>query len=247
MRISGEGAVNLAFVTCSNRPEVLARCLMASPCLASGRYPLAVHEGCASAAEGFNATLDAGDSAWLVFVHQDVFLPEGWDARFLEGLRLAGARFPGLAVAGVYGVRYRGLPAPQHLGHVLDRGRLLCVGEDLPQQADTLDELCFAVRCDAGLRLDETLGFDFYAADVALQARERGLAVAVVDAWCEHHSSLPRSGFSEDFVARFTASATRFQDKWRHRLPVTTPCITLTADSPATAQIEAAALAAGRD
>jgi lauroyl/myristoyl acyltransferase len=109
----------------------------------------------------------------------------------------------------------------------------------LPAAADTLDELCFAVRRDAGLRLDPALGFDFYAADVALQARAQGQAVAVVDAFCEHRSRLPRAGFTEAFIERFSTSATHFQNKWRHLLPIATPSITLTATPSAAEQVRA--------
>ncbi|MDE1981859.1 MAG: hypothetical protein KGI81_05920 [Betaproteobacteria bacterium] len=230
----------LAFVACVNDRETLGRCLLASPCLAPGQHALALFEGAASAAQAFNAALSYGDSEWLVYVHQDVFLPPGWEREFLAGLATAQQRLPQLAVAGVFGVGSSGL-----LGHVVDRGRLLREGGELPAAAHTLDELCFAVRRASGIRLDPALGFDFYAADAALQAHEQGLQVAVVDACCEHRSTLPRAGFAEAFVQRFAASATAFQHKWRHRLPVTTPCITLTADSPAEAQVRAAALRAG--
>ncbi len=230
----------LAFVACVNDRETLGRCLLASPCLAPGQQVLSLFEGAASAAQAFNAALAYGDSEWLVYVHQDVFLPEGWEREFLAGLATAQQRLPRLAVAGVFGVGQGRL-----LGHVVDRGRLLREGGELPAAAETLDELCFAVRRACGIRLDPALGFDFYAADAALQAQEQGLHVAVVDACCEHRSSLPRAGFAEAFVQRFAASATAFQHKWRHRLPVVTPCITLTADSPAEAQVRAAALRAG--
>ncbi len=235
--------MELSFVTCVNHREVLERCLLTSPCLAKKRYPLALFEHCTSAAEAFNAALKTAQSPWLVFVHQDVVLPEGWDRDFLTGIATAQRQFDRLAVVGVYGIGVR--PHPVHLGHVLDRGHLLVGSAPLPALADTLDELCFAVRCDAGLALDAALGFDFYAADLALQARQRGFSVAVVEAYCEHHSALPRARFSESFIDRFTASATIFQEKWRHRLPITTPCITLTSDVAAAVQVRAAAKLAG--
>src|SRR3990167_8510890 len=61
---------------------------------------------------------------WLVWVHQDVLLPEGWDTRFLQVLAQGVRQFPRAVVAGVYGVNGRGAEA-RRAGHVLDRGTLL--------------------------------------------------------------------------------------------------------------------------
>ncbi|MBK7509911.1 MAG: hypothetical protein IPI16_18065 [Comamonadaceae bacterium] len=142
----------------------------------------------------FNATTDSRPRAdWLVWAHQDVFLPEGWDRRFAAALRDARFRFPNLAVAGAYGISGAGRSAVR-AGHVLDRGQLLKEPAALPCPVNSLDELLLAVRVDSPLRMDPALGFDFYATDLVLQAQEAGLASAVVDAYCEHWSDTPSSG-----------------------------------------------------
>lgn len=214
------------FVSCVSRWEVARQRLLASPCLARGvGHPLVLHWNAGSAAAAVNAVLDSRPAArWVVWVHQDVFLPQGWDALFLQRLDEAQRQWPRLAVAGVYGVRGAGATACR-AGHVLDRGRLLHEPAALPQRADSLDELLLAIRTDTDLRLDPALGFDFYGTDLALQAQAAGWDAAVVDALCEHWSDTPRQGAVPDaLVQRIAASAAVFERKWSARMPISTPC-----------------------
>ncbi len=223
----------LSFVTCASNLEVLGARLLSSPCLGAGGYPLAVYFNAPSAAHGFNAALlaeqaksrdEPGGGSWQVWVHQDVFLPQGWDAVFGQALAKAQQAFPQLAVAGVYGLAGAGTHA-RRAGHVLDRGKLLLEATPLPCRADSLDELLFAVRIDTGLQLDPALGFDFYATDLVLQAQAQGWQCAVLDAYCEHWSSTPASGaIPQAVVERVQSSAAVFERKWAQRLPITTPC-----------------------
>lgn len=217
----------LAFVTCATDSNVLGRHLLASPCLKGRTYELAICFGVSSAAAAFNTEMARRPQAeWLVWVHQDVFLPPGWDERFVAAIREAEDRFSRLAVVGVYGVSGAGAQAVR-AGHVLDRGQSLKEPAALPARAESLDELLFAVRSDTGLMLDPALGFDFYATDVALTALERGLDVAVVDACCEHWSATPRIKVPKSIVDRVSASGEVFEKKWTHRLPLDTPCFSI--------------------
>lgn len=218
----------LRVVCCATSAQILQQRLLASPCLGLGGLPLTVYFNAHSAAQGFNAALaeaqNSASDAWLVWVHQDVLLPPGWDSRFTQALAEALQRWPALAVAGVYGVLGQGAQA-QRAGHVLDRGRLLHEALELPCLVDSLDELLFAVRVRSGLRLDAQLGFDFYATDLVLQAQQAGWCCAVLDAYCEHWSSTPASGaIAATTVQRIAHSADVFEAKWAHRLPLTTPC-----------------------
>lgn len=223
--------VKLHFVSCASSLEVLGQRLLSSACLKPGGYTLAAYFNAPSAAHGFNAAMAAAAAsdtaacpAWLIWVHQDVFLPDGWDTRFAQALEDALLAFPRLAVAGVYGVAGTGAAA-RRAGHVLDRGTLLREPSALPCLVDSLDELLFAVRVDSGLQLDPALGFDFYATDLVLQAQALGWQCAVLDAYCEHWSGTPASGtVARATVERIEANARVFESKWAHRLPVTTPC-----------------------
>lgn len=217
--------ISLTLVTAVSKLDVFRQRLMSSPCLQPGGLSLMAYFNCSSAAQAFNSAMDSAPAGhWLVWLHQDVVLPCGWDAQFIQALAEAQARFKDLAVVGVYGVRGSGAET-MRAGHVLDRGVLLKEPTALPCEVDSLDELLFATRVDAGLRLDPTLGFDFYATDLVLTAQSRGQTCAVVDALCEHWSDTPAQGVvPASTVSRIAASAEVFERKWQSRLPVTTPC-----------------------
>ena len=92
------------------------------------------------------------------------------------------------------------LLAAERVGWVVDRGRLLREGPELPARVATLDELLLVVPRDTPLRFDPALGFHLYGADLCLQAAERGLAVVALGALCHHNSrsiGLPDAVFSQ--------------------------------------------------
>jgi hypothetical protein len=96
---------HLSFATCVSRPETVRTNLRASPCLRPGKpHQVIAVEGCSSAASGLNAGLQYAKGELLVCVHQDVYLPEGWDRCLVQQFREAERRFGPIGVAGVYGV-----------------------------------------------------------------------------------------------------------------------------------------------
>jgi Glycosyltransferase like family len=221
------GATLLSFVTCVSDDVVLRTNLLASRCLAAdSAHQVLVIKNCPSAADGLNIRLERAESEFVVCVHQDVLLPAGWDRCLAQQLHEAEQRFGPIGVAGVYGVgevfesgQFDQLFAAERIGGVVDRGRLLRDGPELPAQVATLDELLLVVRSDPGLRFDPDLGFHLYGADICLQARERGLAVVALGALCHHNSR------SVGLPEAFYRSAEVFARKWQHRLPVATPCV----------------------
>ncbi len=225
--MSANNAKPLSFATCVSSTATLRSNLLASPCLRDGPiHEVIAVSNCSSAADGLNLGVARAKHDWIVCVHQDVVLPAGWDERLTQQLDEAERRFGPIGVAGVYGVgeviepREQQQPlAAERIGWVVDRGRVLRDGPELPARVTTLDELLLVVRRDAGLRFDPTLGFHLYGADLCLQAREKGLAVVALGALCHHNSG------GVGLPAAFFDSATVFARKWSHRLPVATPCV----------------------
>jgi SAM-dependent methyltransferase len=215
-------AGRISFVACVNDETQFGENLAASPCF-QGPDPqeLIVVRGAPSAAEGLAAGLGRARHDLVVLVHQDVYLPEGWVARFFQQWGQAQEAFGDIGVAGVYGVSHAS-DAPDGIlrfGHVVDRQHLLWEKPDLPAPVESLDEVVLAVNKRSGLRLDPSLGFHLYGSDLALQARQAGLAAVVLDAPCFHNSRttarLPES---------FHQSAAFLRQKWAGSLPLATSC-----------------------
>jgi SAM-dependent methyltransferase len=184
----GFAAAPVTFVACVNDDDQLESNLLRSPCLDPGTpHELILMRRQASAADGFNIALEKAQYDLVVFVQQDIYLPRGWDSRFVEQFRVAEERLGPLGVAGVFGYSF-GPEGKRDFGRVLDRQTLYDIPASLPAPADGLDEIVLAVRRDTPLRFDPSLGFHLYGADLCLGSRRFGLPVAVLDAPCLHNS-----------------------------------------------------------
>ncbi len=210
-----EPEVPVTVVACVNDDAQLEANLARSPCLQAGRpHQLLVFRGCASAAEGLNAGIDQAEHEFVVFVHQDVYLPEQWPARLVSQWRRAESAGGPIGVAGVFGVLDRKVPFDA-IGRVVHRDRLLS-HRSLPADVDGLDELLMVVRRDTPLRVDPDLGWHLYGTDLALQAQRRHLRVVVVDAPCHHNSLTGR------VPSKYRDSERVLARKWRDELPIHT-------------------------
>jgi SAM-dependent methyltransferase len=213
----------LSFVVCVNDEDQLRDNLLASPCFRGDTiHDVVCVRGAQNAAEGFAAGLSRAIHEWVVFVHQDVYLPAGWPARLVQQLRSAEKRHAPLGIAGVFGANYSpGNPNEiVRKGHVVDRHTLLRTEDDFPVLVQTLDELLIVVPRATILRIDPKLGWHFYGADLALQAQTAGFSTVALDAPV-FHNSLTGSTVPE----AFHTSAAVFRDKWKEILPVATPCV----------------------
>jgi hypothetical protein len=219
---------NLEFIVAVSDQNVLEKYLLNSPCLQSKKYPLHIYRNCQSAAQAFNvhalSTQTPPENTWWIWVHQDVYLPQDWDRLFIAKLLEAQAKYPRLGLLGLYGIAGHG-PLAQRAGALLDRGQMLQELTPLPCLVDSLDELLIASKAQNQLGFDPSLGFDFYGTDIVLTAQEKNIQAAVIHAPCEHWSSTPQKPpFPLKLVERIEKSAHAFENKWRHRLPLTTPC-----------------------
>jgi SAM-dependent methyltransferase len=213
----------MTFAVCVNNEASLRVNLLASPCLRPGTpHELLQARGCRTIADGLNAAVTRAKHRWVVCVHQDVYLPEGWDRVLATRLAEAEARLGSIGVAGVIGAAHDGPLAPHAVsplvGRVLDRDRVVQGPGPLPALAETLDELVLVLSHGTSLRFDPTLGFHFYGADLSLQARDRGLATVAVEALCFHNQR------GVDLPPDFRTSGGAFARKWRDQLPIRTTC-----------------------
>lgn len=154
--------------------------------------------------EAYNILVERTNATHLVFIHQDVIVPNGWLKILEDQITILEQTDRHWGVAGVMGVKENGLFA----GHIIDPHTNTKLGK-LPCRVATLDEVCLIIRKESGLKFDEQLGgYHFYGADICVQARTRGLCCYAIDAPLRH-----LSGGTVDET--FWKMAKKFSEKWK--------------------------------
>lgn len=208
----------ITFVVCVNDEKVLQENLLASPCLRSGsRHQVLLQRGFGSFGEALNAARPDCLHEWIVCVHQDVYLPENWDRRFLAQVAIAEQQFGPLGVAGVYGCDLQPTPKKYH-GHLVDRLKALRHGDPLPARVMSLDEVLLAMPRSLAVQGDPALGYHQYGADLCLQAKQLGLPSVALEAPLFHNSKLA------EVPQSFYESSRVLATKWQSELPIRTCC-----------------------
>jgi hypothetical protein len=210
---------DVTFVAAVNSREVLEQNLLASPCLRStSSHEILIQEHYASASAAYNDALRKAANNLIVFVHQDVFLPDAWLSQLGENLRRLEEKDPDWGVVGCWGARADG----ELCGHIYSSG-LGVLGQEVeqPVTVQTLDEIVLIFRRDSGLSFDETLPhFHFYGTDICMRAAEQGRQCYAISAFCVHNTrqllTLP-----DEFYACYS----HIKRSWRRRLPIQTSCI----------------------
>lgn len=210
-------------VAAVNDSDVFERNLMRSPAIHRGALRVFPQAHFSSAGVAYNTGLAESTSRYVAFVHQDVYLPAGWERRLRSAISLLNKRSTRWGVLGVWGIRddYRLI------------GRVWCSGGGLehvglvpqPTPAVSVDEIVIVVDRDAGLYFDTDLpGFHLYGTDIILEARQRALGAFVVDAPVVHNSRPNPQVFDSAFF-----SAYRYmQRKWATQLPLATCTVPIT-------------------
>ncbi len=207
------------FVVAANSRDVLEQNLLASPCLQSGsRQQILIQKNYSSAAIAYNGALQNAVNNLVVFLHQDLFLPNSWLAQLEDSLSRLEEKDPNWGVAGCWGARADG----KLCGYIYSSG-LDVLGEEFEQPipVQTLDEIVLIVKKDSGLRFDDSLPhFHFYGADICMKAAARGRRCYAVSAFCIHNThqllTLPKE---------FYTCYRHVKTSWKERLPIQTSCI----------------------
>jgi hypothetical protein len=203
-----------------NNDEVLEQNLLLSPGLLNGGLnQLVIQRDFPSASLAYNSAIDQANNDIIIFVHQDIYLPDTWFGdlnRCVTLLEEAGTRW---GVLGCFGSRK---DADGGLGRVYTSGRGRHGREiDKPEPIDTLDEIVLVLRKSSGLRFDAALPhFHLYGPDICLTSRQRGLVNFAFQGFCVHNTnqllSLPRE---------FYTCYRYLRRKWAQYLPVYTSCM----------------------
>ena len=206
-----------SLVVAANSKDILENNLLKSGEVDSAR-DIFVHWDARNAGTAFNAELERCCGDVVVFAHQDIFLPNGWSRRMMEGIKKLFELDNDWGVAGCYGITVTGKCA----GSIYSSGLRRFVGEDLKSTVEvrSLDEVLLILNRNSKLKFDEMLpGFHLYGTDICLEAEEIGRKNYVIPCFLVHNSQginwLPLSFWKAYYFLR---------QKWMHRLPVVTPC-----------------------
>lgn len=205
-----------------NDDETLSECLARSPDIASGRLPLTLIKDAPSMAKAYNQGLAKTDREICVFVHQDVYLPDGWLERACNALNELTNDRPGWMVVGPYGVRENG----EHVGRVWDANmeRELGFAGFSPTQVGSLDELLLVLRRPDGFWFDDALPhFHLYGTDLAQTAKKLGRGVYALEMPVIHNNR-PWDSLAGGYLEAYRYA----RHKWRDQLPIPMTVCTLT-------------------
>lgn len=206
----------LVIVAAVNDDDILKQNLLASPMVAKGGVKVICERGHACAGKAYNAGLSQTDADYVIFAHQDVYLPTGWDLRLIQATETLCRTNPNWAVLGLVGLDAGG----SLLGRVWDTSSDQQFGSRLtaPAPAVSIDELVIVLRRESGIRFDPDLpSFHLYAADVILTAKAQGMSTYVCDGPVIHNTV--RLG---QLDSGYRLAYRYIQRKWHDQLPIKT-------------------------
>ena len=208
---------SLAVVAACNNDSILAANLKRSPIISELGVPLHVEWNAPSAASAYNKGLAATSADIVIFAHQDVFLPRGWETVLFTHIAQLDRRHPDWALLGSYGIDLNGA----HFGPVWSSSIGSIIGRvpTEPVRVQSFDEHLFIMRRDAGLKFDEKLpGFHLYGTDIVQIARKAGRSAFTMPLPLIHND-----GFKEQLGGDYLEGFRYMQKKWREDLPLVTP------------------------
>jgi hypothetical protein len=211
-------ADSITFVVAVNDRKIFAENFLSSPCLSGPRkHQFITQEGFRSAAAAYNEAIDRADNDLIVFVHQDVFLPEPWVSDLQKSLDLLQKSDADWGVLGCWGVTQN---RREHGYAYTTKWGLLGRPFDYPVLVQTLDEFVLILRKSSGLRFDPTLPhFHFYGTDICMAAAANGRASYAISALCIHNTT-QIFVFPKEFYDCYR----HVKRVWNNHLPIQTSC-----------------------
>jgi len=212
---------DIVIICAVNNDESLERDLKSSPMVRSGEIPAFFYRGARSAGEAYNAGIEATQEEYMIFVHQDVYLPRDWHLAVLRNIELLESRDASWGVLGCYGITAAGRGA----GTVWSSGanREYRAEIRVPVEVRSLEEVLLVVRRSSNVVFDSELpSFHLYGTDVVLSAASAGYKSYAINAPIIHNS---KQLYTLDHGYR---SAFAYMcNKWSAELPVRTSICTL--------------------
>ena len=121
-----------------------------------------------SAAHAFELGKQQSQHDWILFLHQDVYIPKYAGTALAKTLRALQAQTATPSVLGFAGIGVQAGGQLHHAGLVVDRKTLFC--HPPTDHAISIDELAIVMHKNGKLQLDASLGWHTWATDLCLQA-----------------------------------------------------------------------------
>jgi|SRR5579863_2316303 len=212
----------ITFVVSVNKREIVRNNFLASPCFrVPHSHQILIQEGYSSASKSYNDAIDKSQNDLMVFVHQDIILPEGWISDLECALNHLEKDDPEWGVIGSYGETLH----DNGRGYIYSSG-LGVMGKpfERPARIQTLDEIVLIMRKSSGLRFDDRLPhFHMYGVDICMAAEEAGRKNYAISAFCIHNTQ-PSLILGEDFYQCYW----HVRRKWAKYLPIRSTCVRIT-------------------
>ncbi|HLU49250.1 MAG TPA: sulfatase-like hydrolase/transferase [Planctomycetota bacterium] len=232
----------ISFVVAVNDEDELRHNLLASPVAQSPHHQWVLVENrenrrFSGISSLYHEALKEAEHDLVFFIHQDVFLPHGWEERVFAALAELESKDPSWGVVGAVGALPPRAGEPKELrGHWCDPSGYHRCGP-LPHEVQSLDEQWLGIRRSSGIDFDSELpGFHCYGIDLSLTALELGRRTWALDAFVWHKyrdsrgylvsrredSPKIRARWTDSFMAEFMPSADYVERKWQKHLPFQT-------------------------
>ena len=210
---------NLTIAVAVNDMGVFRNNLGLSPDISNGgRNQVVIKEGFSSASHAYNTVLKEAENEIIVFVHQDVYLPEKWISGLRGWFSYLEKESINWGVLGCFGSRKS---AEGGLGRIYTTG-LGLHGRKItrPEPVETLDEIVLILRKSSGLMFDPALPhFHLYGVDICMSARDKGMICYALPAFCIHNTNQLL-----DLPKEFYTCYRHIKNKWRRFLPIYASC-----------------------
>jgi hypothetical protein len=216
------GGAVFTFVVAVNNMEVLQKNLFLSPGLSGNtrnRNQVVIKQNYPSMSLAYNSAIDQAENEIIIFIHQDVYLPQRWFSDLRQSLSYFEREQINWGVLGCFGSRKF---AEGGIGRLYTTGLGLHGRRiDKPELVETLDEIVLIIRKSSGLRYDESLPhFHLYGTDICMSAKDKGMDNYALPGFCVHNThqllALPKEYYEcYHYIKK----------KWRKFLPIYTSCL----------------------
>lgn len=214
--------MNFEIVAAVNNEEIFKNNLKNSPLIRYDKVKLHAEIGFKSASSAYLSGLQKCTKDIVVFAHQDVYIPQGWDQLLASAILALEAKCCRWGVLGPFGIDKEG----SYCGQVWSSGlaKVLNYPVPYPHEVVSVDELLIVLNRKSGVTFDINLpAFHLYGTDIILEAKKNDFKSFVFYGPVIHNSTPVRY-----LGARYGHAYKYLARKWSTILPLRTCIVPVT-------------------